>query len=543
MDANLQLTRLRKEGLRARNTVTGGTWYPTTVTSYGVTPAHSPIRFGSTYVDVYWQSSQFACGIRKYDTSTNVGSAQAHAYVSGIAPTEQQSTSVVKLADGRLLVTGGGTGAGVRVTKSWLITYDTSTDTASGVTSTDIPLGGYSSNGCLLPDGRVFVLSGWGSSGANDQAYIGSVSGTTISWSAAITIPSGAYSASGNNPRCMVLSDGRILLVGVGDTPYTGSDQQYIKIGTVSGSTVSWVDATVNNSPLLPYDSIGSILPMYGDEFAVFARQAGRHPDAILWRGKVVGDTVSFTALARPAHAFLTFPFGLGTQASNGTLVFVDSTLVRGFAIDGYVDPMQIDASLTCSASVVADMSVPIPLVANLVAFPYVYAELIPPINLLSDLYSQAAISAKLNGDFYASLSAAQSILADLTDYVPPTAYLAAQLKAQSDVLARLSTGVGFSASLSCATTTASSLLSQIRIAANLSAQVSLTADIATQIRLAAALDQLSTLVTELTTQITMESDISAAASCRAYLIVPIPEEMQQCYVLTPEHAEVCYGI
>ncbi|MBK8467681.1 MAG: hypothetical protein IPL32_17845 [Chloracidobacterium sp.] len=446
-----------------------------------------------------------------------------------------------KLSDGRLFVGGSWWNTGSYDETTYLGTYSSGTNTYSWVQSTDLPAamawggaGDFNNvNSCVtLPDGRICVWSNHG------NCQLGTVSSNTITW-ATCTQSGWSQGAGWEGWSYDVLNDGRLIAV--------TSNGTYYYLGVVSGDTITWTAATTVNLP----SEFGKrvtlrVFPNRVIGCSVLKTSTGYLTSGHLQEITVSGDTLTFSTLCDKPSALASYDeiFDL-FQLQSGKLVLVSSRANANTTDAIFIgqDAANLDSYPTVTSTVTAALD------------PGIFADLSASSTALATLSDslialEAALScsppsliATLDGRFYAALSATQSIFADLTDYVPPTAYLAAQLKTQSEVFARLSTGVGFSASLTCASTAESSLLSQIRIAANLSAQAALTADVVTQIRLAAALDQLSTLVTELTTQITMESDLSAAASCRAYLIVPTPEEMQQCYVLTPEHAEVCYGI
>ena len=142
---------------------------------------------------------------------------------STVLPAVRYDHAATLLADGRVLVTGGYTGAAV-VDTCYIGTV--SGNTISWVTSTVLPAVRYVHAATLLADGRVLVTGGNNGSAGVDTCYIGTVSGNTISWVTSTVLPAVRY-----DHAATLLADGRVLVTG-GNNGSAGVDTCYI--GTVS---------------------------------------------------------------------------------------------------------------------------------------------------------------------------------------------------------------------------------------------------------------------------------------------------------------------
>lgn len=139
------------------------------------------------------------------------------------------------LGDGRVLLSGGNdylTSSGVADT--WLISYSSIDEELTWVASTDLPVTLSSLVQVTLNDGRLFVLGT--NSDFTGVAYLGTVSGDTISWVTSTGTALGSSSLT-SDQKATVLSDGRVLVA-------FGAYE--MAFATISGNAVSWASASAS---------------------------------------------------------------------------------------------------------------------------------------------------------------------------------------------------------------------------------------------------------------------------------------------------------
>lgn len=206
-------------------------------------------------------------------------------------PTNIRYSNLFKLADGRVLNVGGSsntTSSGV----TSLARFGTiSGDSVTWASGTNLPASKANAGGVLLPDGRILIIGGGNTSGNPvSTSHFGTISGNTITWAAATAFPVAAQFLT-----AALLADGRVVVV--------GGDSNVVRIGTISGNTITWVTSTaLPTSPALT-----ARLPMYvrRDGKIVVAGLSGG-----TYIGTVSGDSITWES---------------GTEVGAAALVYVVS--------------------------------------------------------------------------------------------------------------------------------------------------------------------------------------------------------------------------
>lgn len=234
---------------------------------------------------------------------------------------------------------------------------------------------------CVLSDGRILAAgAAFVELGGNQssEAYIGTYSGSTISWATATNLPA----ISTTKPFLLLLSDNRLLLFRDGTyAPYFGTvsgnsiswvlgtgdinsfaDQVHVllsdgrvlygggdshSIGTISGNSVTWVSATDSGSPLSGANPHEALIESGA---AIFSSLLG--PDAR--RASISGNTLTHAALLSMGEstAYKLAPF----EASDGAyivLFLADSTEPLGLV--GRDGSLVIESDFTISSGSATD--------------------------------------------------------------------------------------------------------------------------------------------------------------------------------------------
>lgn len=163
-------------------------------------------------------------------------------------PTSMAAGASTFLPDGRIVVTGGYDGNYSAATYfGTLGAYGT--NTLNWVAGTSIPQARLQHTLNLLNDGRLILIGGyyWNGSvyASIADVHFGTVSNNTITWVAGTSLPEGR----GYHGTC-ILKNGKIIVAGgaSGTAPSTGftsaNYRNTVYIGTVSGSTITWVQSS-----------------------------------------------------------------------------------------------------------------------------------------------------------------------------------------------------------------------------------------------------------------------------------------------------------
>lgn len=150
----------------------------------------------------------------------------------------------VLLSDGRVLVIGGDTGT-TRIANCYIATI--SGNTVTWVASTNYPITIRLFALTLLLDGRVLGVAGSSSSNVANT-YFGTISGNTITWVAGT-----AYPAALSESSVVTLPSGKVFGFGGATGGSGGLTNAYI--GTISGNTISWLTSNVLALPKTAFTS------------------------------------------------------------------------------------------------------------------------------------------------------------------------------------------------------------------------------------------------------------------------------------------------
>jgi hypothetical protein len=157
---------------------------------------------------------------------------------SGTAfPVNVNKHSASVLQDGRILVVGGE----VSSTASVSIVSATYIGSVSGtaiswVSSTSLPVSRIEHGQHTLSDGRVVILGG--NEGLDSSnVYFGTVNMTSITWVSGTSLPQALSSYQGT-----ILGDGRIIIAGGATTSGLTISTTYL--GTISTNSITWVTST-----------------------------------------------------------------------------------------------------------------------------------------------------------------------------------------------------------------------------------------------------------------------------------------------------------
>ena len=210
---------------------------------------------------------------------------------SGSWAGDVQFSRLSTLPDNRVFVSGGKT-LGVALDDTWIGPYYGGAITWTA--STALPAPRYLHGQCILSDGRIFIVGGFDdTNNAIGSSYFGTVSGASVSWveEASNTIDEpydtevywGGFS-------CVALPDGRVLAVG---------SSAYMWFGTVSGSSVTWAEATLVNSPYSTEIGAPQILARARGDLLFSGGYDGYlgEFDVRLVAGEVSGNTITFSML------------------------------------------------------------------------------------------------------------------------------------------------------------------------------------------------------------------------------------------------------
>jgi len=141
------------------------------------------------------------------------------------------------LPDGRMLVLGGYNGA--NMSTAYFGTISLIDDSVSWTSGTPMPAGKSMHASTVLKDGRILTTGGNTASVLTDICYIGAIDSDTISWVTTNPLP---YIAEGHT--LVTLHDGRVAFIGGYSTSVSYSPRVYI--GTVTGNTVAWALCTAS---------------------------------------------------------------------------------------------------------------------------------------------------------------------------------------------------------------------------------------------------------------------------------------------------------
>jgi hypothetical protein len=212
-------------------------------------------------------------------------------------PGRRQQFTTSKLSDGRLLVTGGRTGAAQSTT--WIGTV--SSNSITWVTSTALLSARSSHAATVLSTGRILVVGGGNSaSDSVSTTYLGTVSSNSITWVTSTALP-----ADRQDQGLTLLQDGRVLVVGGTDDTLESYDNTWL--GTISSNSITWVASTV-----LPGKRQGHTLNTLSDGRVIVLGGYETDPSFNItdntWIGTISGNTitwVSSTAMpsGRDSHA------------------------------------------------------------------------------------------------------------------------------------------------------------------------------------------------------------------------------------------------
>ena len=166
-------------------------------------------------------------------------------WISSTAPLpgNRRYHAITLLNDGRLLMTGGINGQTPEVAdhSTWIGTV--SGNTVSWVASTVMPVAVSNHTATLLDDvgtlnSRILLIGGSTNTALSGNYYIGTIvnGGNTISWSSGSIFPDTLM-----NHQAVIISDGRIVVTGGQNA---SGNVNTVYIGTMTGSIISWVSAS-----------------------------------------------------------------------------------------------------------------------------------------------------------------------------------------------------------------------------------------------------------------------------------------------------------
>jgi hypothetical protein len=169
--------------------------------------------------------------------------------------------TLTKLSDNRWLVTGGGDGSTTAFSNTYIGTV--SGNHITWIHTTPMPLALVNHQTTLLDDGRVIVTGGSSTAGVySSSAFFGTISSNTIAWSAfATSMPVGKLGHS-----TAFVAAGTIIVSG----GFNGSPLSDVVFGSISGTSIVWTSATslpqtrqYHQSYILPNDGSLFVTPIF----------------------------------------------------------------------------------------------------------------------------------------------------------------------------------------------------------------------------------------------------------------------------------------
>ena len=199
-----------------------------------------------------------------YTANTYIGTVSASGDKSAITwvastalPSIRGGGTLNTLSDGRVIYACGGNNVGTAQTTVYIGTV--SGDTISWVTSTDCPVARTGHVSCILSNGRLLLVSGYNT----PSCYFGTVSGDAIAWVSAGNYPSGVACV---NPAFSIIDGVAADTVASVGGSNSGNSSSNSYLGKISGNTITWYSAESLPFPLssLSGISIFSKLVMLG---------------------------------------------------------------------------------------------------------------------------------------------------------------------------------------------------------------------------------------------------------------------------------------
>lgn len=199
------------------------------------------------------------------------------------------------------------------------------------------------STAAMLPDGRVFHAGGYDNDGVLDDAAIGDISETTITWVASTSLP-----AVGYGQASLLLADDRIAILGGGTTDYYPSAA--VNFGTVSGDAVTWAAGTPLPEPMTYPGAVqladGRILVMgYVDS-----------TPNIAYLGTISGDSVSWVTATISGGTYSPWEDGFTlTRLSDGS-VLVTGGQYYDATLEDYVQETKLGIATVTGTDITIEM-------------------------------------------------------------------------------------------------------------------------------------------------------------------------------------------
>jgi microcystin-dependent protein len=235
-----------------------------------------------------------------------------------VYPLTNYACAMVRLSDGRVLVTGG-IASGSHTNACYIGTLVN--DRMSWVQASNLPITLAYHTMTLLPDGRVLIAGGHtNASTIVTNTYFGTISGNTITWAAGTALLAAISSAA-----AALLSDGRVLISG----GYNGSSSRYeMTFGTISGNTITWAAGTQ-----IPARRYGHTMHIHSDgRVFIIGGNDGSALNASVYVGVISGTTITWSLTtpfprATIYQAGVTLPDGrLCLTGGNGVSVASQTT-------------------------------------------------------------------------------------------------------------------------------------------------------------------------------------------------------------------------